>query len=152
MHAPHCSSVQSLSHVQLLVTHGLQHARSPCPSPTPRADSNSCPLTQWCHPTISFSVATFSSHPQSFPASESLPMSQLFISGGQSIGVSASASALPMNIQGLFPLGLTGLISLLSKRLSRVFSSTTVWRHQFSGACSFLLSSSHICAWLLEKP
>ena len=90
-------SVQSLSHVQLFVTHGLQHTKLPCPSPTPGACSNSCPLSQWCHPTISSSVVPFSSHLQSFPASESFPMSQLFASGGQSIGVSASTSVLPMN-------------------------------------------------------
>ena len=107
--------------------HGLQHARLPCPSPSPRACSNSCPSSQWCHPTISSSVALFHSSTQSFPGSESFPMSQLFVSGGQSIG--ASASVLPMNIQGWFPLGLTGLIFLLTKRLSRVFSSTTVQKH-----------------------
>ena len=103
----------------------LQHARLPCPSPTPRAYSNLCPLSWWCHPTILSSVIPFS-HFQSFPASGSFQMSQFFSSGGQSIGVSASASVLPMNIQGWFPLGQTGLISLLSKGLSRVFSNTTV--------------------------
>ena len=108
--------------------HGLQHARLPCPSPTLGAHSNSCPLCQWSHPTISSSVKPFSC-PQSFPASGSFPMSQLFSSVGQSIG--ASASVLPMNIHDWFPLGLTGFISLLSKRLSRVFSSTTVHKHQF---------------------
>ena len=108
----------------------LQHARLPSPSSSPRVCSNSCPLSQWCHPTISSSVAPFSSCLQSFLASESLSMSQLFTSGGQSIGASASASVLPMNIQGWFPLVLTGLISLLSKRLSRIFSSTTIWRQQ----------------------
>ena len=106
--------------------HGLQHARPPCPSPTPRACSNSCPSRWWCHPTISSSVVPFSSCPQSFPASGSFPMSQCFASGGQSIGVAASASVLPINIQDWFPLGLTGWISLLSKRLSRVLFSTTV--------------------------
>ena len=111
--------------------HGLQHARPSCPSPTPRAYSNSCPLSQWCHPTISSSVIPFFSHLQSFPASGSFPMSQFLASGGQSIGVSASASVLPMNIQDWFLLGLTGLISLLSKWLSRVFSNTTVQKHQF---------------------
>ena len=100
-------------------------------SPTLGACSNSCPLTQWCHPIISFSVIPVFSRPQFFPASESFPMSWLFISGGQIIGASPSASILPMNIQGWFPLGLTGLISLLSKRLSRVFPSTTIWKHQF---------------------
>ena len=104
--------------------HGLQHARLPCPSPTPGAYSNSSPSSLWCHPTILSSVIPFSSCLQSFPASRSFPMSQLFASGGQSIGVSASASVLPMNIQGWFPLGWTGRISLQSKGLSRVFSNT----------------------------
>ena len=108
---------------------GLQHTSLPCPSLSPRVLSNSCPLSRWCHPTISSSVASFSSYPQSFPALGSFPMSWLFASSGQSIG--ASASVFPMNIQGWFPLGLTSLISFLSKGLSRVFSSTTVWRHQF---------------------
>ena len=107
-----------------LCPHGLQHARLPCPSPTPGACSNSCPLSQWCHPTISSSVVPFSSCPQSFPASGSFLMSQFFASDGQSIG--ASTSVLSMNIQDWFPLGLTGLISLLSKGLSKVFSITTV--------------------------
>ena len=111
--------------------HGLMHARPPCPSPTPRAYSNSCPLTQWCHPTISSSVVPFSSSPQSFPASGSFPMSQFFALGGQSIGVSASTSVLPMNIQDWSPLGWTGWISLQSKGVSRVFSNTTVQKHQF---------------------
>ena len=113
--------------------HGLQHARLPCPSPTPRVYSNSCPLSQWCHPTISSSVTPFSSCLQSFPASGSFQMSQLFTSGGQSIGVSASTSVLSMNIQDWFPLGWTGWISLQSKGLSRVFSNTTVQKHQFFG-------------------
>ena len=124
------SSAQSLSHVQLLWPHGLQHARPPRPSPTPRAYSNSCPSCRWCHPTISSSVIPFSSCLQSFPASGSLPMSQFFVSGGQNIGVSASASVLPMNIQNWFPLGWTGWISLQSNGLSRVFSNTTVQKHQ----------------------
>ena len=123
-----------------------------CPSLSPRVCSNSYPLSQWCHPTICSSVAPFSFCLQSFPASGSFPMSQLFTSGGQSIGVSALASALPMNIQGWFPLGLIGLISLQSKGLSRVFSSTTVWKHQFFNTLPFLWSNSHICTWLLEKP
>ena len=106
--------------------HGLQHARLPCPSLSPGVCSNSCPLSQCYHPTISFSVTPFSSHPQSFPASGSFPMSWLFTSGGQSVEASASASVLPMNIQGWFPLGLTDLISLQSKGLFRVFLSTTV--------------------------
>ena len=114
--------------------HGLQHARLPCPSPTPRAYSNSCPLSRWCHPTISSSVIPFSSRFQSFPTSGSFQMSQFFASGGQSTGVSALASVLPMNIQDWFPLGWTGLISLQSKGLSRVISNTVVQKHQFFGA------------------
>ena len=113
--------------------HGLQHTRPPCLSPTPRVYSNSCPLSQWCHPTISSFVIPFSFCFQSFPASGSFPMSQVFPSGGQSIGVLASASVLSMNIQDWFPLGRTGLISLHSKGLSRVFSNTTVQKHQFFG-------------------
>ena len=116
-----------------LCPNGLQHGRLPCPSPTSRACSNSCPLSWWCHPAISPSVIPFSSCFQSFPASGSFPMSQFFLSGGQSIGVSAS-SVLPVNIQDWFPLGLIDWISLQSKGLSRVFSSTTVWKHQFFGA------------------
>ena len=132
--------------------HGLQHAKPPCPSPSPRVCSNSYSSSQWCHPTISSFVVPFSSCLQSSPASRSLPTSQLFESGGQSIGASASASILPMYSQGWFPLWFTGLISLQSKGLSRVFSSTTVRRHQFYGTQPFLLSSSHIRTWLLEKP
>ena len=109
-----------------LLPQGLQHTRLPCPSPTPRAYSNSCPSSRWCHPTISSSVVPFSSLLQSFPASGSFQMDQFFTSGGQSIGVSASASVLPVNIQDWFPLGWTGWISLQSKGLSRVFSNTTV--------------------------
>ena len=116
--------------------HGLQHARFPCHSPSPWVCSSSCPLSQWCHPTISSSVAPFSSCPQSFPATGSFPMSGLFTSGGQRI--TASASVLPMSNHGWFPLGLTGLISLLSKGLSRVFSNTTIWKHQFLCAESLL--------------
>ena len=111
--------------------HGLQHARLPCPSLTPGACSDSCPLSRWCHPTISSSVIPFSSCLQSFPISGSLTMSQFLASGGQSIGVSASVSVLPMNIQDWFPLGWTGWISLQSKGLSRIFSNTTVQKHQF---------------------
>ena len=123
----HCSVQFSRSVVSdSLWPYGLQHARLPCPSPTPGACSNSCPLNWWCHPTVSSSVIPFSSHLQSFPASRSFLMSQFFTSGGQSIGVSASASVLPMNIQGWFPLGWTGLVSLLSKGFSRVFSNPTV--------------------------
>ena len=121
--------------------HGLQHTRPPCPSLTPRAYSNSCPLSQWCHPTISSSVIPFSSRLQSFPALGSFPMSQLFISGGQRPEASASASVLPMNMQGWFPLGLTDLISLLSKW--QVFSSTTVWNHQFFSTAFFMVQLSH---------
>ena len=110
--------------------HELQHVRPPCPSPTPGVHPNPCPLSQWCHPTISSPVIPFSSCPQSFPASGSLRMSQLFPSGGQSIGVSASTSVLPMTTQDWSPLGWTGWISLQSKGLSRVFSNTTVQKHQ----------------------
>ena len=121
-------------------------------SSSSRACSNSCLLSQWWHPTISSSVVPFSSCPQSFPASGSFLMSQLFTSGGQSIGASASALILPMNIQDYFPSGLTGLISLQFKVLSRVLSNTTVQRHQFFGVQLSLRSSSHIHTWLLEKP
>ena len=121
---------------------GLQHTRLPCPSPSPGACSNSCPFSWWCHPTILSSVIPFSSHLQSFPASESFQMSQFFASGGQSIGASALASVLPKNIQDWFPLGLTGLNSLQFKVLSRVFSSTTIGKHQF-------LSTQPCCAQLL---
>ena len=114
--------------------HGLQHTRPPCPSPTLGVYSNSHPLSQWCHPTILSSVVPFSSHLQSFWTSGSFPLSQFFASGGQSIGVSASTSVLPMNILDWFPLGWTGWISLQSKGLSRVFSNTTVQKHQFSSA------------------
>jgi len=116
-----------------------------------RAFSNSCPSSQWCHSTISSSVVPFSSCLQSFPASGSSPRSQFYASGSQSIGVSASASILSMNIQDWFLLGLTSLISLQTKRLSRVFSKTTIQRHQFFSTKSFLWSNSHICTWLLEK-
>ena len=129
---------------------GLQHTRLPCPSPHLKTCSNSCPLSQWCHPTISSFVAPFASCLQSFPASGSFPMSRLFASGGQSIA--ASAWVFPMNIQDWYPLGLTGLISMLSEGLSRVFSNTTVQKHQFFGAQPTLWSSSHICTWRLEKP
>ena len=123
--------------------HGLQHIRFLCPSPTPRVYSNSCPLSRWCHPTISFCVIPFSCL-QSFPASGSFPISQFFASGGQSIGVSASASVLPMNIQDWFPLGWTGWISLQSKGLSRVFSNTTVQKHQFfRHSAFFIVQLSH---------
>ena len=132
--------------------HELQHARPPCPSPTPGVHPNSCPLSWWCHPTISSSVVPFSSCPQSLPASGSFPMSQLFAWGGQSIGVSALASVLPMNTQDRSPLEWTGWISLKSKGLSRVFSNTTVQKCQFFGAQPSSQSNSHIHTWLLEKP
>ena len=126
-----------------LRSHGLQHTRPPCPSPTPRASSNSCPLGQWCHPSIAPSVVPFSSCLQSFPASWNFQMSQFFTSSGQSIGVSASALVLPMNIQNWFPLELTGWIFLQSKGLSRVFFNTTVQKHQFFGAQLSSQSNSH---------
>ena len=129
---------------------GLHHARPPCPSPTPRVYSNSCP-DGWWHPTISSSFIPFSSCLQSFPATGSFQMSQFFISGGQSIGVSALASVLPMNIQDWFPLQWTGSIPLQSKRLSRVFSSTRVQKHQLFGAQHSFWSNSHNHTWLLEK-
>ena len=134
-----------------LLPHELQHSRPPCPSPTPGVYSNSCPLSQWCHPTISSSVDPFSSCPPYFPASGSFLMSQLFASGGQSIGVLASTSVLPMNTQDWSPLGWTGWISLQSKGLSRVFSNTTVQKHQFFSAQLSLWSNSHIHTWTLEK-
>ena len=172
------SSVQLLSCVQLLATpwitaheaslssvqfsrsivsdslwpHELQHARPPCPSPTSRVHPNSCPSSQWCHPAISSSVVPFSSCPQSFPASGSFPMSQLFTWGGQSIGVSASASVLPMNTQGWSPSGWIGWISLQSKGLSRIFSNTTVQKHQFFSAQLSSQSKSHIHTWPQEIP
>ena len=124
----------------------------PCPSLSPRVCSNSRLLSQWCHPTISSSVTPFSPCHQSFPTSGSFPMSRLFASGGQNIGASALESVLPMNIQGWFPLGLTGLISLQSRGLSRVFSSTTIRKHQLFGTQPSLWSDSHIHTWLLEKP
>ena len=132
--------------------HGLQHARLPWPSPTPEVYSNSCPLSRWCHPTISSSVVLFSSGLQSFPTSGSFQMSHFFASGGQSIGVSASASVLLMNTQDWSPLGWTGWISLQTKGLSRVFYNTTVQKHLFLGVWLYLWSNSHIPTWLLEKP
>ena len=125
------SSVQLLSQIWLFATPRTAARRLPCPSPTPRACSNSCPSSQWCHPTISSSVVPFSSCLQFSPASGYFPISQFFTSGGQSIGVSASASVFPMNIQDWSPLGWIGWISLQSKGLSRVFSNTTVQKHQF---------------------
>ena len=131
--------------------HRLRHSRIPCPSSSPGVCSNSCPLSQWCHPTISSSVTPFSFCPQSFPASGSFSVSQLFISDGQRIGVLALASVLLMNIQGWFPLGLTGLI-LLCKGLSGVFSSTTIWKHPFFSSHYSSWSNSQILTSLLEKP
>ena len=127
-----------------LQPHALQHTRLLCPSLSPWVCLNSCPLSQWCHPIISSSVAPFSSCPQSFPASGSFPMSWLFSSGGQSIGASVSESVLPVNFQGWFSLGLTSLISLKSKGLSRVFSNTTVQKHQFFGTQLSLYSFIHL--------
>ena len=132
--------------------HELQHARPPCPSPTPRVYPNSCPSGQWCHPAISSSVVPFSSCLQSCPASGSFLMIQLFTSGGQSIGASASTSVLPVNTQDWSPLGWTSWISLLSKGLSRVCSNTTVQKHQFFSTQLSSQSNSHIHIWPLEKP
>ena len=135
-----------------LWSNGLQHARLLCLSPTPGAYSNSCPLNQWCHPTISSSVVPFFCHLHSFPESGSFPVSQFFTSGGQNIRASASASVLPMNIQDWFPIWLTGCISLESKGLSKVFCNITVQKHQFFGAQLSLWYDSHNLTWLLEKP
>ena len=132
--------------------HELQHTRTPCPSPTPGVHSNSCPSSQWCHPAKSSSVIPFSSCPQSLPASESFPMSQLFAWGGQSTGASALASFLPKNTQGWSHSEWTDWISLQSKGLSRVFSSTTVQKHQFFGTQPSSQSNSHIHTWPQEKP
>ena len=132
--------------------HESQHARPPCPSPTPGVHSDSRPSSRWCHPATSSSVVPFSSCPQSLPASESFPVSQLFIWGGQSTGVSALASFLPKDTQGWSPLEWTSWISLQSKGLSRVFSNTTVQKHQFYGAQLSSQSNSHIHTWPLEKP
>ena len=139
-------SVMSIS----LWPHESQHARSPCPS-TPRVHPNPCPLSWWCHPATSSSVVPFSSCPQSLPASGAFPMSHLFAWGGQSTGVSASASVIPMNTQDWSLLGWPGWISLQSKGLSRVFSNTTVQKHQFFGAQLSSQSNSHIHTWPLEK-
>ena len=135
-----------------LQPHESQHASPSCPSPTTRVYSNSCPSSRWCHPAISSSVVPLSSCPQFLPASGSFPMSQLFTWGGQSTGVSASSSVLPMNTQDWSPLGWTGWISLQSKGLSRVFSNTTVQKHQFFGTQLSLQSNFHIHTWPLEKP
>ena len=146
------SSVQSLSRVRLFVTPWIAARQASLSSQTPRVYSNSCPSSRWCHPTIPSSVIPFSSCLQSLQASGSFPISQLFAWGGQSIGVSASASVLPMNTQVLSPSGWTGWISLQSKGLSRVFSNTTVQNHQFFGAQLSSQSNSHIHTWPLEKP
>ena len=143
---------QSVQFSRSVVTDSLrpcepQHARPPCPSPTPGAHPNPCTLSRWCHPTITSSDIPFSSCPQSFPASGSFSMSQLFASGGQRIGVSASTSVLPMNTQDWSPLGWTGWISLQFKGLSRVFSNTTVQKHQFFLS---LVSYSFLCTVLLS--
>ena len=147
-------SVQFNSVTQSCMTlrpHEPQHARPSCPSPTPGVHLNPCPSSRCCHPAISSSVVPFSSCPQSFPASGSFQMSQLFTSGGHGIGVSASTSVLPMNTQD-WSLGWTGWISLQSKGLSRVFSNTTVQKHQFFSTQLSLQSNSHIHTWSLEKP
>ena len=141
-------SVVSIS----LRPHELQHSRPPCPSPTPGVHSDSHPSSPWCHPAISSSVIPFSSCPQSLPASDSFPMSQLFAWGGQSTGASALASFLPKKSQGWSPSEWTGWISVHPKGLSRVFSSTTVQKHQFFSAQLSSQSNSHIHTWLLEKP
>ena len=147
------SSVQFSHSVMsnFLWSHEPQHARPPCPSPTPWVHPNSCPSSKWCHPTILYSVVTFFSCPQSFPPSESFQKSQLFTSGGQRIGLKVSASVLPMNIQDWSPLRWTGWNSLQSKGLSRVFSNTTVQKHQFFSTQLYLQANSHIHTWLLEK-
>ena len=151
------SSVQFSQFSRLVVSdslrpHESQHARPPCPSPTPGVHSNSSSSSPWCNPVISSSVVPFSSCPQSLPASESFPVSQLLAWGGQSTGVSALASFPPKNTQGLSPLEWTGWISLQSKGLSGVFSNTTVQKHQFFGAQLSSQSNSHIHTWPLEKP
>ena len=132
--------------------HEPQHTRPPCPSPTPGVHPNPCPSSWWYHPTVLSSVVPFSSAPQSFPSSGSFQISQLFASSGQSIRISASTSVLPMNTQDWSPLGWTGWISLQSRGLSRVFSNTTVQKHQFFGAQLSSQSNSHIHTWPLEKP
>ena len=146
------SSVQLLSHIWLFATPWTAAHQTSLSITNSGAYSNSWPSSRWCHPTISSSVAPFSSYLQSFPASGFFPSSQFFASGGQSIGVSASASVLPVNTQDWFPLGWTGWISLLSKGLSRVFSNTTVKKNEFFGTQRSLWSNSHIHTWLLEKP
>ena len=148
----HFSSVQWLSRVRLFVTPWTAARQASLSTPFPGVYSNSCPLSQWCHPTVSSSVIPFSSCLQSFPASGSFQMGQLFSSGSQIIGVSASTSVLPMNTQDWSPLGWTSWISLQSKGLSRVFSNITVQKHQFFGTQLSLKSNSHIHTWPVEKP
>ena len=145
------AAVQLLSHVQLFANPWTVHVRLLCPPLSPGVYSNSCPLSRWCHPTISSSVNPFS-YLQSFPASGSFQISQSFASGGQSIKVSASTSILPINIQDWSPSEWTGWIFLQSKRLSRVFSNTTIQEHQFFGAQLSLQCNSHTHTWLLAKP
>ena len=147
-----CSVTQSCLSLCDPMECSTPHGWLPCPSPTPRACSNSCPLSLWCNPSISSLAIPFSSYLQFFPTSGSFSMSQIFTSGSQSSGASASASVLPMNIQDWFPLGFTGWISLLSKGLSRVFSNTTVQKHELFSTQLSLWSNTHIHAWLLEKP
>ena len=157
IHNYHIKALPSVSQLSRSVVsdslwpHESQHVRPPCPSSTPGIHSNSCPSSQWCHPAISSSVVPFSSCPQSLPASESFPMSQLFAWDGQSIGVSALASFLPKKSQGWSPSEWTGWISSQSKGLSRVFSNTTVQKHQFFGAQLSSQSNSHIHTWLLRS-
>ena len=148
----HVAVVQSLNHVWFFATPWTAALQTPCPSQSPRVCSSSCPLSWWCYVTISSSAIPFSFCFQSFPASGLFLKSRHFATGVQSIGALASASVLPVNIQDWFPLGLTGLISLLCKEHLRVFFRTTVWKHQFFGAQPSLWSSSHIPIWLLEKP
>ena len=152
-----CISVQSVQFSRSVMSdslwpHESQNTRLPCPSPTPRVHTNSRPSSQWCHPAISSSAVPFSSCPQSRPASESFPVSQLLAWGGQNTGVSALASFLPKKSQSWSPSEWTGWISLQSKGLSRVFSNTTVQKHQFFGSQPSSQSNSHIPTWLLEKP
>ena len=149
---PSFSSVQCLVTSDSLQPHELQHARPLCPTPTHGVYSDSCPSSWWCHPAISSSVIPSSSCPQSLPASGSFPMSQLFSWSGQNIGVLASASVLPVNTQDWSPLGWTGWISLQTKGFSRVFSNTTIQKHQFFSAQLSSQSKSHIHTWPLEKP
>ena len=148
----HVPAIANSAAMSTMKPHGLQHARPPCPWPSPEVGPNSCPLHLWCRPAISCSGALFSFCPQSFPASGAFPISWLFTSDDQNTGASASATVLPMSIHGWFPLRLTALISLLSKGLSGVFSTTTVTRHQFFDILPSLLSNSHNSTWPLGRP